>query len=43
MHPAVDTPELRAFAPDWAGRVDDLHLVCVDAGLRAALTVPAPT
>jgi chitin disaccharide deacetylase len=27
VHPAVDTPELRAFAPDWKGRVDDLELV----------------
>jgi len=27
IHPAVDTPELRAFAPDWEGRVDDLELV----------------
>jgi hypothetical protein len=27
IHPAVDTPELRAFAPDWEGRVDDLALV----------------
>ena len=23
VHPAVDTPELRALAPDWAARVDD--------------------
>lgn len=27
VHPAVDTPELRAHAPDWQGRVDDLDLV----------------
>ena len=27
VHPALDTPELRAFAPDWAGRVDDHQLV----------------
>jgi chitin disaccharide deacetylase len=27
VHPAVDTPELRAHAPDWKGRVDDLDLV----------------
>jgi chitin disaccharide deacetylase len=27
VHPAVDTPELRAHAPDWEGRVDDLDLV----------------
>jgi len=38
VHPAVDTPELRAFAPDWEGRVDDLQLMCDDDDLRAALT-----
>jgi hypothetical protein len=27
IHPAVDSPELRAHAPDWKGRVDDLDLV----------------
>lgn len=27
VHPAMDTPELRAHAPDWKGRVDDLDLV----------------
>jgi predicted glycoside hydrolase/deacetylase ChbG (UPF0249 family) len=26
IHPAVDTAELRALAPDWAGRVDDHDL-----------------
>jgi hypothetical protein len=31
VHPAADTPELRALAPDWAGRVDDLHLVTTDS------------
>jgi predicted glycoside hydrolase/deacetylase ChbG (UPF0249 family) len=35
VHPAADTPELRALAPDWAGRVDDLHLMCHDSELRA--------
>jgi hypothetical protein len=30
IHPAVDTPELRAFAPDWAARVDDHHLATTD-------------
>ena len=38
MHPAADTPELRALAPDWATRVDDLHLVThetIKAALRA--------
>lgn len=27
VHPALDTPELRAIAPSWSGRVDDLDLV----------------
>ncbi len=34
LHPAADTPELRAFAPDWANRVDDHHFVTHDAGVR---------
>lgn len=34
-HPAADTSELRALAPDWANRVDDHHLLCHDGGLRA--------
>lgn len=37
VHPAVDSPELRAFAPDWEARVDDLSLVCDDGPLRQAL------
>jgi predicted glycoside hydrolase/deacetylase ChbG (UPF0249 family) len=35
VHPAADTPELRALAPDWANRVDDHHLVTHDTSLRA--------
>jgi predicted glycoside hydrolase/deacetylase ChbG (UPF0249 family) len=35
VHPAADTPELRAMAPDWAARVDDHHLMVHDTGLRA--------
>lgn len=35
VHPAADTPELRAFAPDWMNRVDDHHLMVHDGGLRA--------
>lgn len=27
FHPAADTPELRAHAPDWSSRVDDLDLL----------------
>jgi hypothetical protein len=34
VHPAADTPELRALAPDWANRVDDHHLVSHDTSLR---------
>lgn len=38
VHPAVDTPELRALAPDWFGRVDDHDLVTGDdRGLRTML------
>jgi predicted glycoside hydrolase/deacetylase ChbG (UPF0249 family) len=37
VHPAVDTPELRSFAPDWPGRVDDLHLLCFDKELPRTL------
>jgi predicted glycoside hydrolase/deacetylase ChbG (UPF0249 family) len=37
VHPAVDTPELRAFAPDWSARVDDHDLVVRDGGLRARI------
>jgi predicted glycoside hydrolase/deacetylase ChbG (UPF0249 family) len=31
LHPAVDTDELRASHPDWAGRVEDHHTLCHDA------------
>jgi len=37
-HPAADTPELRALTPDWANRVDDLHLLVHDAAVRAMIT-----
>jgi len=30
VHPAVDTDELRASHPDWAGRVEDHALLCAD-------------
>ncbi len=36
VHPAVDSPELRSFAPDWAHRVDDHQLMCHDPKLAAA-------
>jgi predicted glycoside hydrolase/deacetylase ChbG (UPF0249 family) len=35
VHPAVDTPELRAATPDWAYRVDD-HALATDATALAA-------
>jgi predicted glycoside hydrolase/deacetylase ChbG (UPF0249 family) len=35
IHPALDTPELRALAPDWAARVDDHHLATTDASFAA--------
>ncbi len=37
VHPAVDTPELRALADDWASRVDDHDLVTTDRSLRTML------
>jgi predicted glycoside hydrolase/deacetylase ChbG (UPF0249 family) len=37
LHPAVDSAELRALAPDWSARVDDHDLVVRDGGLRTML------
>lgn len=37
LHPAADSPELRALAPDWARRVDDHHLLTHDSGFRAMI------
>jgi hypothetical protein len=37
VHPAVDTPELRAQTPDWPARVDDHDLVVDHHGLRPLL------
>ncbi len=37
VRPAVDTPELRALAPDWPGRVDDHDLVTTDGNFRTML------
>jgi predicted glycoside hydrolase/deacetylase ChbG (UPF0249 family) len=31
LHPAIDTPELRAIAPDWKGRVADYEAFCSTA------------
>jgi predicted glycoside hydrolase/deacetylase ChbG (UPF0249 family) len=38
VHPATDTPELRAMSPDWSARVADHHFVCHDSGLRTMLS-----
>ena len=35
VRPAIDTPELRALAPDWPSRVDD-HNLCHDEALQTA-------
>jgi predicted glycoside hydrolase/deacetylase ChbG (UPF0249 family) len=35
IRPAIDTAELRALAPDWAGRVDDHDLVTGHTTLRS--------
>lgn len=37
VHPAIDTAELRSFAPDWPRRVDDHDLVVNDHSLRPLL------
>jgi predicted glycoside hydrolase/deacetylase ChbG (UPF0249 family) len=37
LHPAVDTPELRALAPDWSQRVDDHDALVEDLELRKLL------
>jgi chitin disaccharide deacetylase len=43
LHPAVDTPELRALADDWEARVDDHRLVCGDRTLADALEAAGVT
>lgn len=37
VHPAIDTPEQRAFDEDWAARVDDHELMTHDADLPGTL------
>jgi len=37
LHPATDHAELRALAPDAAGRIDDLHLLTTDESIRHAV------
>ncbi|HEX4081889.1 MAG TPA: polysaccharide deacetylase family protein [Acidimicrobiales bacterium] len=43
LRPAVDSPELRAIAPDWPNRVDDHRLVCEDGFLRRAVEAAGAT
>jgi predicted glycoside hydrolase/deacetylase ChbG (UPF0249 family) len=37
VHPATDTPELRALCDDWPARVDDHDLVANDRSVRSLL------
>ncbi len=37
LHPAVDSPELRAMTPDWSARVDDHRLLVSDPALGDAI------
>jgi predicted glycoside hydrolase/deacetylase ChbG (UPF0249 family) len=37
LHPAIDTPEQRAYDDDWSHRVDDHHLLCFDTELPVML------
>ncbi|HEV2360994.1 MAG TPA: polysaccharide deacetylase family protein [Acidimicrobiales bacterium] len=37
LHPAIDTPELRAMAPDWEARVDDYELLTDGDWLQGAV------
>ncbi|QGG94773.1 ChbG/HpnK family deacetylase [Actinomarinicola tropica] len=43
IHPAADTPELRALAPDWTHRVDDLHMATYDPDLRRQVAAAGAT
>ena len=43
VHPALDTPELRAFTPSWSSRVGDAHLVTHDNSFKNALTKAGAT
>ncbi|HEX2577761.1 MAG TPA: polysaccharide deacetylase family protein [Aquihabitans sp.] len=37
LHPAIDSPEQRAYDDAWSRRVDDHHLLCFDAELPVML------
>jgi predicted glycoside hydrolase/deacetylase ChbG (UPF0249 family) len=43
LHPAVNTDELRASHPDWAGRVEDHHTLCEDRAFANLLEKAAVT
>ena len=43
LHPAIDTPELRALATDWAQRVDDHRLVATEGLLPKAVQAAGVT
>ncbi len=37
LHPAIDSPEQRAYDDGWSHRVDDHHLLCLDTELPVML------
>lgn len=43
LHPAVDSPELRAASSDWASRVADLALLVDDPEVAAAVAASGAT
>ena len=43
LHPAVDTPELRAIGPDWVDRVDDHDYLTDRNGLAADVAAAGAT
>ncbi|MCB1015269.1 MAG: polysaccharide deacetylase family protein [Acidimicrobiales bacterium] len=43
LHPAADTPELRAIAPDWVDRVDDHAYLTDREGLAADVAAAGAT
>ncbi len=43
LHPAADTPELRAIAPDWVARVDDHDYLTERSGLAADVAAAGAT
>ena len=43
LHPAADTPELRAIAPDWVARVDDHDYLTDRTGLAADVSAAGAT